>query len=118
MKTEEYSEVDKCTTCGMCRTACPTFRAMKTEANSPRGKAIFMKKGVDDEIFYKCTLCGACKQKCPTDVNLGLKAHRETLAGKGVQTEANKKMIENVRKHGNPFGDPDKDSESDDLYCC
>ena len=29
-----------------------------------------------------------------------------------------RKMIENVRKHGNPFGDPDSEGDPDDLYCC
>jgi Fe-S oxidoreductase len=112
------SEIDKCTLCGLCRVKCPTFKALKTEGNSPRGKAVLIKKRVEDEIFYTCTLCGACKQACPTHVDLGLKPHRKDLQEKGVQTKANKKMIENVRKHGNPFGDPDSEGDPDDLYCC
>jgi len=111
-------DIEKCTLCGMCRAACPTFRAMKTEGNSPRGKAALIKKGIDSEIFFHCTLCGACKRACPNNLDLGLKAHRTTLQEKGIQTDANRKMIENVRKHGNPFGDPKGDKDPEDLYCC
>ncbi len=112
---EDY---EKCTLCGLCKVNCPTFQVLKNEGDSPRGKAILMKKECDDPIFFKCNLCGACKTSCPMGIDLGLKQHRAKLVEKDIQTDANKKMIENVRKYGNPFGDPDDDSDPDELYCC
>ena len=107
---------EECTLCGLCKVDCPTFRALRTEADSPRGKAILIREKVDDPIFFMCNLCGACKARCPLGIDLGLKAHRQSLNGSGVQTKENKKMIENVKKFGNPYGNPDEGS--DDIYCC
>jgi len=109
---------DKCTLCGMCKIKCPIFKVLKSEAHSPRGKEILKEKEVYDKIFYKCTLCGACKEECPLKLDLGLKPYRQKLVEKRVKTPANKKMIINIRKHGNPFGKVDGDKDPDDLYCC
>jgi Fe-S oxidoreductase len=116
VKNEQSPGIDECTLCGMCREVCPIFKVNKSEAASPRGKAIFRKKGLNDEIFFQCTLCGACKQACPSKVDLGLKAHRAALVNAGKDAPGSRKMIENVRKYGNPFGEG-KD-EPEDLYCC
>ena len=107
---------EECTLCGLCRVNCPIWKARKKEGDSPRGKALLLKAGIHDEIFYACTLCGSCKEHCPIGVDLGLKAQRKALNDAGIQTAQNKAMIKNVRKHGNPFGDGEDDTG--ELYCC
>jgi Fe-S oxidoreductase len=118
-QAEKKNTVDLCSLCGFCKAGCPTFMATKSEAFSPRGRAILLKKGVlDKDIFNKCTLCGACEERCPAKVGLGLREAREKMVESGNETNANKLMIENVRKFGNPFGKIEKGKIPDKLYCC
>ena len=108
----------KCVMCGMCRTSCPVFNALKNESVSPRGKALLIENDVMDKMLYACTLCGACKTSCPIELDLELKKVRAMLVEKGIETPANKKMIENIRKYGNPFGKLEPGEVPDELYCC
>ncbi|MCP3682288.1 MAG: (Fe-S)-binding protein [bacterium] len=116
-KKEEPKKEPECSSCGLCRTACPIFKVMLTETDSPRGKAILLNKDTLNELFYKCTLCGRCKLECPVNFNLGVAKVREKVV-KRVETKANKKMIENLRKYNNPFGKLKKGEKIKDLYCC
>lgn len=108
----------KCTECGMCKTSCPAYKALQRETVSPRGKAMLIKEGIKNEVFYLCTLCKACEKNCPLNLDLGLKEYRAELVQNRVETEATKKMIENVRQYGNPFGKVEKGKVPKDLYCC
>lgn len=115
---EEVKEiVDRCVRCGMCKANCPVFKIMKEEVVSPRGKAILLQDDIYDKIIYECTLCKSCELKCPSGIELceAFKKARKALASSGKDTKANKEMIKNVRKSGNPFGDAKK---IDKLYCC
>ncbi len=107
----------KCTRCGICRAYCPVFKATLNEVLSTRGKAILAEKGINDENIYKCTICGACKKNCPAGFDIKIVAKRQELVKK-AETKANKKMIANVRKHGNPFGELKDGEKPKDLYCC
>jgi glycolate oxidase iron-sulfur subunit len=109
--------VEKCSLCGLCKSVCPIFRVLLTETSSPRAKAIFIKNNVLDKIFYKCTNCEACEKECPAQVDFQLKKIRAELVERGMETSANKKMIVNIRKHGNPFGEIKKGAPKE-LYCC
>jgi len=73
-------DLDTCTRCGLCEQACPTFRLIGTEADSPRGR-IFMMKDVEQgrapvdaflaEHLYVCLGCRACETACPSGVPFG-----------------------------------------------
>ena len=95
---------ESCTLCGFCRRNCCSYITTLNEKYSARGRAIFLKKGKTDESFYRCTLCLSCIKECPADVNLDLRRMRIRLVNKGIELEGNKKMIENIRNTGNPFG--------------
>ena len=113
------NKVDRCVQCGMCRTACPVFEQLKNEKYGPRGKAFIIKKDEEPDLsFYDCTLCGACRASCAAIVAIPVVDEREKLVKAGKETEANRRMIENVRKHGNPFGKVEKGKIPKDLYCC
>jgi len=109
-----------CAACGICRGRCPVFKEVLDEVASPRGKALMLEKGVKDEYYRKCTLCKACERACPMNAKFidDVLRMREKLIEEGIESEANKKMIENVRKHGNPFGEIKKGETPKDLYCC
>lgn len=71
----------QCVHCGLCLDACPTYRVLKVEMDSPRGR-IFQIKNVyegkispDDvhyqEHIYGCLDCRACQTICPAGVQYG-----------------------------------------------
>ena len=113
-------EVNKCVMCGFCKANCPVFQILLKEKDSPRGKAVLIRKEVLDEIFYKCNLCGACNTECPIGIDLESEIIRirQELVEKGIETEDNKKMIEKIRKEGIPFGRLEKGEVPKNLYCC
>jgi len=96
--------MSKCIECGLCREVCPIFKILRRESVSPRGYVIMQKKEVYDKIFYLCTLCGNCEKVCPYDAKLGFLEFREKCVDEGVTTNSNTKVIENLKKTGNPYG--------------
>ncbi len=112
--------LENCSLCGMCRQSCPVFRAARSETATPRTKALMVKNCVSDRLIYACSLCKACVAACPAKVNLdeAMEKARKDLVKKGIETEANKRMIRNIREFGNPFGKVEKGSSPKELYCC
>lgn len=110
-------KISDCTLCGFCR-ICPVVRVTGSETDGPRAKVILQNKDKYDLVYFNCSLCHACYTACPNKVDLKLDEARVECNNRQVQTEANKKMIENVRKHGNPFGKVEKGKIPKDLYCC
>ena len=117
---EEASEIfEGCVKCGLCKSLCPVFKVLKKEEVSPRGKGIIISDKIIDKIVFQCNLCKGCEQKCPLDIKIcdAVRKVREAMVLKGKGLKENEKMIENVRKTGNPFGKmTEKDKEK--LYCC
>lgn len=123
--TEEKAEkkfegIEKCSNCGFCKINCPTFKLLKNEVIGPRGRMNLAKYDIIDEVFYKCSICRACNEKCPSGIDIDkiMVQARALLVENGKETKANKKMIENIRKYGNPFGKVKKGSKPAELYCC
>lgn len=113
-------KLEKCFHCGLCKANCPVYKVLLRETVSPRGKSILMQNEMLSDVFYLCTLCKACDQKCPADVEVSeeIRNSRKELVEKGIETKANKEMIENIRKYGNPFGKIEKGKIPDKMYCC
>jgi glycolate oxidase iron-sulfur subunit len=76
----EYSEILKCTHCGLCLNQCPTYRVLGWEMDSPRGR-IRQMRGVAEglrevtlefaEHMDVCLACRACQTACPANLNFG-----------------------------------------------
>ena len=73
-------ELDTCIHCGLCLTACPTYRTLKLEPDSPRGRIWLMRGLADGRIAPDDTLvghldgcldCRACETVCPAGVPYG-----------------------------------------------
>lgn len=70
-------ELATCIHCGLCLTACPTYRTLKVETDSPRGR-IYLMRGLaegrvspDDPLVShldRCLDCRACETVCPAGV--------------------------------------------------
>jgi glycolate dehydrogenase iron-sulfur subunit len=100
--SSERSKIDKlnlpelyqCVHCGLCLNQCPTYRALRLEPESPRGRIHLVKAAAEGRIelterfkehLYLCLLCRACETACPSGVQYGRIAEtaREQLGPPG-----------------------------------
>ncbi len=70
-------ELHTCIHCGLCLTACPTYRTLKQEPDSPRGRLYLMRGLAEGRIAPSdplvghldlCLDCRACETVCPAGV--------------------------------------------------
>jgi len=74
--------------CGICLPHCPTYRVLKDEADSPRGRILLMDALVDGRIgrdavrphLERCIGCLACETACPSGVPYGALLERGRAA--------------------------------------
>jgi glycolate oxidase iron-sulfur subunit len=76
----QRAHLNTCIHCGLCLTACPTYRELKIEPDSPRGR-LYLMRGLaegriepgDDLVLHldQCLGCRACETVCPAGVPYG-----------------------------------------------
>src|SRR5687768_1049379 len=73
-------DLDKCVHCGLCLNACPTYRELGLEMDSPRGRIyqmIQVASGASPigpsyiEHIDLCLACRGCETACPSGVPFG-----------------------------------------------
>ena len=75
--TPSFEKISACVHCGLCLESCPTYRELRVEMDSPRGR-IYLMKGILDERLEpteevlthldQCLDCRACETACPSGV--------------------------------------------------
>ena len=68
--------VSACVHCGFCLAACPTYRELGQEMDTPRGRIVLMKQVLEGSLSWdaaqphidRCLGCLACEPACPSGV--------------------------------------------------
>ena len=109
--------VDKCILCGLCRQDSVLLKLTGRETFGARGKAILIKKNILDKVFYIDPVSNTTVRSCPTNVDIAGEVikQREKMIENGLETKANRRMIESIREFGNPYGNLNAE-ETSEVY--
>jgi glycolate oxidase iron-sulfur subunit len=70
-------QADRCVKCGLCLAVCPTYRLLRQEADSPRGRISLIQALLQGELgpeqglethLRRCLHCLNCQKACPSGV--------------------------------------------------
>ena len=88
--------IQTCVHCGFCLAACPTYRELGQEMDTPRGRIVLMKQVLEGQLDWaeaqphidRCLGCLACEPACPSGVPYRdlLSPFRALAAGKFKRT--------------------------------
>ena len=109
-----YTRSLDCVHCGLCLEACPTYRVLGTETDSPRGRIYLMRAYAEGTLqdpnsirphLARCLDCRACESVCPSGVRYGeiLETVRSEMAtaqpARGVKVAVRRFLLRHLVAH-------------------
>ena len=95
--------VESCVHCGFCLAACPTYRELGQEMDTPRGRIVLMKQVLEGTLplaealphVDRCLGCLACEPACPSGV-----AYRDLISPFRALAEKQRQrpLLERIRR--------------------
>lgn len=98
--------IESCVHCGLCLAACPTYRVLGEEMDSPRGRIVLMKLALEGDLGLEQTLpfvdrclgCLGCVTACPSGVAYGdlvshFRAHAEERRSRPLVDRAQRWLV-------------------------
>lgn len=108
--------VSACVHCGFCLPACPTYRLLGEEMDSPRGRIFLMKDVLEGALplesaapyIDRCLGCVACVPACPSGVPYGdllmaFRSHTSAQRQRSVQERATRLLISQTLSYPDRF---------------
>ena len=99
-------DLDRCVHCGLCLNACPTYRELGVEMDSPRGRIYQMAQVANGapitpsylEHIGLCLACRGCETACPSGVEYGrlveaARAEIEVRAHRGWRERVLRRLV-------------------------
>lgn len=117
------NEILVCVKCGFCRVGCPVFQQTSLESTNARGKVILAynlltgKLEPSNELadkLFQCTTCMNCTIACPSQIKVAdiVESIRAYLVDHGFAHTNHQKIVDNIAKFHNPFGE-DEDAREE-----
>src|SRR5262249_16785571 len=110
--TSMTAAVQACVHCGFCLAACPTYRELGQEMDTPRGRIVLMKQVLEGDLPFaaaqphvdRCLGCLACEPACPSGVRYrDLINPFRTLARSKLKLSNAQKLRRSLLKQVLPF---------------
>lgn len=112
-----------CTLCGFCKSVCPVFEDVKWDSSAARGRNILayglLNKDIppDESVIenmYQCTTCKDCERRCPSNIEVVdiVENCRRDLVDNGKILPKHRRVVDNIIKFGNPYGEEISVSEA------
>lgn len=110
---KNYTILQACRFCLMCRHLCTSGSLTSHESDFPRGRGLILHKISKGEKYnkdyvnsiYNCTLCGCCLAGCEGNFNLPklIKSSRQDIVNQGLEPEIVNKMRQSIIKNNNSY---------------
>ena len=119
-KKKIYDYIDdiySCMRCGFCIAKCPVYENYGWASNAARGRIQIARGFLEEKLelsgyiaerIFSCTTCDHCLLLCPSGIRITdiVRAMRSVLSGEGYSPDSLKKILENIIREGNPYGEP------------
>lgn len=108
--------ISACVHCGFCLSACPTYRLLGEEMDSPRGRIMLMKSALEGSVSVaetlpyidRCLGCEACVPTCPSGVRYDAllplyRHHAEPSRQRSLTERAARRLTHETLPHPDRF---------------